>query len=335
LSIGVFYLLFFLRLTPSQSYVDIVLSATLDIDTFYAGKMGNLSFSQEFMQTTKGWDTANWVCKGLAKFACLFVCFFFLAFSQFFVSHVQVNDRVKPRRPWEFQSNVQSIDTVLLGYLGQPALDAIVLDSVSTNQTLVNQVARHETAIAALQGDVATLQSTTTGVQSNVSIAQSNIATLQTNVGTLQSNVVTLQSNVVTLQSNVVDLQGNVSTLAAGLADTNARLANITIELQAEEAHEAAFELKTNADLASVHSTIKLMKSDMAQMRKDIIALTARVEVDENNYNGLLIMWIVSVVVIVAATGVGFFLVYRKMGQQAESMSESIPLRPSRGYSYT
>jgi len=62
--------------------------------------------------------------------------------------------------------------------------------------------------------------------------------------------------------------------------------------------------------------------------------LGAQLLVLQNNYTGLLISWIVSLVVI-ALIMIGIVYYIWRAGQQQSESGEAIPLRPARGYSYT
>jgi hypothetical protein len=214
--------------------------------------------------------------------------------------------------------------------LGQTALNSIVLDSsVPSNLTLINQVANISADVAGihvqLNGDDAREAAFMADTYARFANATADLASIHAQ----------LSSDDAREAAFTADVYARFANVTAQVANISADVAGIHVQLNGDDAREAAFQALVNGELASIFGQIKVIRADQAQMHKDLAALQARVTVDENNYKGLLIMWIVSVVLLFVMMAVGFYLLHRKMGQQVESISESIPLRPSRGYSYT
>jgi hypothetical protein len=112
------------------SYVDLILTATLDIDTQIFGK-GATNFSDEFVRTTQGW------------------------------SGFWINDRLVPRRPWTYQPLAITIDKILANNIDIEILKGISYDQVGLDE-LTAQVAELQTRITALEGNLKNGQTQTT-----------------------------------------------------------------------------------------------------------------------------------------------------------------------------
>lgn len=272
----------------TQSYLDIVMTACLAIDQKYVNSMGNYSFSQEFMNTTVGWDANYWV-----------------------------NDRVLPRRPWTYQSNVAQIDKVLLNYLGATTLDKIQLDDPSVNDTNLKLMVQYGNQLTALEADDNATKAELTHVHEELDWHAGNFSAFKANT----------TAEIAHVHEELDWLAGNFSEYKT---NTSAELTHVHEEIDAQVANYTAFKASTLAEFTNVKSSQAQMKSDL---KREIDLLQERLRIMEEDYKGLLITWIVSIIVIaLVLIGIIFFL--WKKNHQPES-SESIPLRPARGYSYT
>jgi len=112
------------------SYVDLILTATLDIDTQIFGK-GATNFSDEFVRTTQGWS-GYWI-----------------------------NDRLVPRRPWTYQPLALAIDKILANNIDIEILKGISYDQVGVDD-LISQVADLQARITSLEGNLKNGQAQTT-----------------------------------------------------------------------------------------------------------------------------------------------------------------------------
>lgn len=284
-----------MKTTPSstalitQSYLDLVLSACLTIDLKYAAAMGNYSFSQEFMNTTVGWDANYWV-----------------------------NDRVLPRRPWTYQTNVAQLDTILLNYLGATTLDKIQIDDPSRNSSDLTAI---RADILALQVDDKASKAELTHVHEELDWQAGNFSVFKI-------------STTAELTHVHAELDWQAGNFSEYKANTTAELTHVHEEIDAHFAEYAEFKASTLAEFTNVKSAQTQMRADMNAMAKEMEKINERLRVMEEDYKGLLITWIVSIIVFaLILIGIIFFL-WRKNQQQTESI-ESIPLRPARGYSYT
>jgi len=120
-----------------ESYVDLILTACLAIDATI--NPGYTNFTTDFVKTTQAW------------------------------SPYWVNDRLLPRRPWVYQSNAATIDSILAANIPAHILLNITYDNpgvvvaLSDFQLLQKQVISLQSTISTLQSSVATLKSKSNG----------------------------------------------------------------------------------------------------------------------------------------------------------------------------
>jgi len=158
---------------------------------------------------------------------------------------------------------------------------------------------------------------------------------------TQDANIQNLNQSLVTQATNIQNLNQSLVTQATNIQNLNQSLVNLTagVGVIRDFGNQlgdkfTAFSMLTTDELARLKSVDMAFKSDMAAMKKQIDSINNDLAVMHNNYNGLLISWIVSIIVI-AFIFIGLFYYVWKKGQQQTDINEGIPLRPARGYSYT
>jgi hypothetical protein len=190
--------------------------------------------------------------------------------------------------------------------MGLTSLNKISLDDPGRNLTQINLVTQHTVQLA--QHTTQLAQHTDTLSQHDAILSAHN-----TSINNLNANVTTLSNGLNTL---------------GGVVQANRVLLDQAI------ANETQFELLMAQELATIKNNILLLQAENAALRKDLTNTTARVQQAEDRLLGLLTGWIVSLIII-AMLFIGLSFFFYKKTQQAENSYESIPLRPSRGYSYT
>jgi len=149
------------------SYVDLIMTACLDIDTMLG--LGE-NFTSDFVNTTKDW-------------------------SQWWV-----NDRLLPRRPWIYQPLAGTIDRILAAHLSVELLASIEFDNPQLFETeqVINVLQANFTQA---QNTIAALQKSQDDLQANFTQAMTTIAALQKAVLDLQSKPGALSPAIQTIPS--------------------------------------------------------------------------------------------------------------------------------------
>jgi len=155
-----------------------------------------------------------------------------------------------------------------------------------------------------------------------------------------------IDANIVNLNISIQNLDNRTNASIQELnATLTSQLANLTGDLVSVRAYEIHNREDIDANYKNysdfVIETGKIFvdmrqnfDTQMSVVRKDIAELQLRMQAAEDDQHNIFIGWIVSVIIFgLLFACLGFYL-YKNRDSSAESM-ESVPLRPSRGYSYT